>query len=123
MKNLLLLFLFPAFCVAQNNPLQLTEDVFAMCVKNDEAAFISAIPDVGAVAFLVKEYGGGATLTDEMIKAEQEKNAKRALKGFRMLQESAKELAIDLSKAVITKREVLDKQSGWKKDGKTVDFP
>ena len=123
MKYLLLLFFFPSLCVAQTTPLQLTEDVFAMCVKNDEAAFISAIPDVNAVTFLIKEYGGGTTIPDEMIKAEQEKNAKRALKGFKMLQQTALELEIDLSKAVITKREVLDKESQWTKDGKVVEFP
>lgn len=123
MKYLLLLFFFPAFCVAQNTPLQLAEDVFAMCVKNDEAAFVAAIPDVAAFTYLVTEYGGRADITDEMIKIEQEKNVTRALKGFRMLQQTVKELEIDISKAVITRREVLDKESRWKRDGKDVNIP
>lgn len=109
----LLLILFPLFSIAQRTPIQLAENVFAMCVKNDETAFKASLPDKDALRALVEGIKGAQEVSDEMVEAEYQKNIERALKGFRLVQSTAKELEIDLSQAVITKKEV---------EGKTINL-
>lgn len=113
MKSCLLLLLLPVLCLAQNTPLQLAEDVFAMCIKNDEAAFKASLPDKETLRALAGTLKDAPEIDEQMIETEYLRNTERALKGFRMLQVTAKELGLDLSKAVITKKEV---------DGRTIDL-
>lgn len=123
MKYLILFFMLPFLCKAQDSALVFAEDVFAMCVKNDEKAFESAVPDIDVLKYMLKEYAEGEVVSDERVVEERNKNVQRALKGFRYLQQTAKELELDLSKLVITKKEALDKECRWHRNGKNVNIP
>lgn len=107
---------FSMFVFCQNSPVDFANEIFEACKANDQKRFEQFMAGPEEIASYIKQLDPSITDTQSAMAYTRYKD--RAVKGFKLWQDTARELKLDLTTVKITKTNAEDRPIPLKRDGK-----